>query len=322
MTTSACLSAMCACASPVGFDDEVAEPTNEELSVELALLPEEGEARTEALLDLAARFPEHAALRDVLERHNEATDERMGLVVEVEVDGHTVKFYEPEPGAWLVTESAPEGEPMLLGSEGTSRSAVETFAALLPNDEVPAVLVQLDERRAELEDLAFEGEDLDAVVGGGESIASEKSEGVYKFSSDPYAFIRDGGCPTRVCDADVRLSVCHPSWGGGIYAQGTAEHAEWHVASYSGDWMNFRIYSDGEMRGTWFIGAGERHTFNWNGPARTRTETYWDWGSFSYVRKVTNYIQRVALRAEVTNANGDGFHFGGIWWNGGNRECN
>ncbi|MEZ4252935.1 MAG: hypothetical protein R3B99_32400 [Polyangiales bacterium] len=47
-----------------------------------------------------------------------------------------------------------EGEPMLLGSEGTSRSAVETFAALLPNDEVPAVLVQLDERRAELEDLA------------------------------------------------------------------------------------------------------------------------------------------------------------------------
>lgn len=315
------MAAFVACVSPVDLEGGTFDPSVEErLLAELEALPEEPGAHADALVELTRQFPNHPAVLDAAERFNAEADARVGLLLAVEVQGHTIKFYEPEPGVLLVGEEAPENEPMLLPSgEGTSRSAAEVFSALLPNEEVPAVLAALDARRApvgvpELADAS--GEDPDATVGGGESatptFGSKDDEGVaYKYSADPYVFMRNGGCPTEVCNSTTRMSVCYPGWRNGIFAEGRAEHAEWHVASYSGDALRFRILRNGADMGVWYVGAGTRHMFNWNGPTRSREVC-----AFLNVIGCTTftYVEEARLRAEVFDAAGDGFHFGGIWW--------
>jgi hypothetical protein len=209
--------------------------------------------------------------------------------------GHAVKFYEPSPGALFIVEQAARGERLAL-SELSRVDALELFAALRPNQPVPAVLGDAHARALEAAAARPASLGLRPQVGGGSPAASlstgaaesagagvATTQQALTSSADPTHFVNtDHGC-----DWANSFSFCRISWANGMFIDsGSTDSAICIVDHYAGNGITVQLTAD-----TTVLPQSQA----------VGTEVAYSWGI------VGGDVHR---RMDILNASGDRFHAG------------
>jgi hypothetical protein len=222
------------------------------------------------------------------------------LVLNVE-DGHTIGFYEQQPGALMVIENMREGQTSIL-NQHQGIDAIALFNELRPNEAVPATLTAAYERAKAL--ATTPGAiplDNGSGFGGGSSVAkalaaakttSTGNIGVTSqaitSSSNPDDFVNSGGG----CDWANRASICRINWSNGFFAfANPSGSATCIVDHYAGNGITVQLTAGSTVLPT-FQAVGTVATYSWG--------------------IVSGSILR---RMDILNASGDQFHAGCRFFN-------
>jgi hypothetical protein len=211
--------------------------------------------------------------------------------------GHTVKFYEPSPGALFVAEQMVSGQPGIL-SQLDHVDAVDLFTTLRPNEPVPAALSDAHARAiAAVATLPASTTHLLLSQAGGGAPAGSllpvvapsagpglgTTQQALTSSADPDHFVNtDHGC-----DWANGFSFCRIHWGNGMFVDsGSTDSGICIVDHYAGNGITVQLTAD-----TTTLPLAQA----------VGTEVSYSWGI------VSGDVHR---RMDILNASGDSFHAG------------
>jgi hypothetical protein len=219
----------------------------------------------------------------------ETTEAAVVLRVDLE-PGHTVTFYEPQPGGLYLAERTAPGQHFVLGDREAS-DALAAFARVRPLAPVPATLqAAYDRARAMPGDAVA----VAPASGGGApdvAPAAVATPGVIQQALTSSSSAANFVDVDHGCDWGPTWSFCRVNWSNGFFAGTTATSGTCTVDHYAGDGVTIQIT----------VGSGIFTTFQ-----AVHTSVLYGLGSPG-----TSMLRRI----DVLNAGGDSFHAGCHWGN-------
>lgn len=209
-----------------------------------------------------------------------------GLRARVELEpGHTVAFYEPAPGAILISERGPDGfEPRLEQGELDGLSITELYLHLTGEREAPAALVQAEQRSRNAP--ASDEGPRRMIEPQSSPMAGELGTSALGLTSADGPWFA-----ANLCFNSGDFRGCYPNWRDGGYALATARTSFFRLAPYAGNMVQLRFQMDGT---TYFIEAiFPGQSTHWWAHSDALWGEYWP----------RNH------RWDLLNASGDGFHW-------------
>ena len=245
--------------------------------------------------------PEDEEAWEMLEVLQPRLDELNHLVARIELaPGHTVRFYEVEPGMIGVSETSPKGEQPVLNDEEVMGMAVTDLYEHLALERAPSSLVAAQEREDALaqveEELLVEDLTLEELGELEQQVPTEVGSVQSALTSSQGPYFQNNLCFTR---GDFR--GCYPNSGGNVFAQANAKTSFFTVAPYRGN-VSVRFRYEGVTQFTDAVFSGQVRSFWWHSSSYRQHPSWWI--GFNPRR-----YHRRTHRWEVRNASGDGFHW-------------
>jgi hypothetical protein len=217
---------------------------------------------------------------------------------------HTVSFYEPQPGLLYTIEGVPNGGTGILQQLATV-TAVEVFKRARPGEEVPAVLVEADDRAQPKSRIPGDDTVSETPPGAGggapfvrqSEVTIEDGVGTVRqahATSNAPDFVNNHlGCDYSTFNR-IYFTFCRVNWGGGFWSSATADFSKFVVHAFSGNGVTVRQTVHTNIQD---ISVPNGGTF-----------------SFHVSFQQFNLPQNILFRWDVFNAEGDGFHVGGAFF--------
>jgi hypothetical protein len=253
--------------------------------------------------DVGRTHPAVLARKEELVKIN---DGLANMVESVEIEpGHVVKFYEPHPGARMVTETFLDNQKRALQGVALT-SFADVYRALRPTATPPVALAEVDERAADTALQSAPPADLGQATT--EQPAPEP-ESIDKHATSSCTHFKNshGGCPAG-STGDTPFCRCNV---GSVpqAAAAASTHSAWLVAPYLGG-VSFRFTYSGTVQSTVPIVQGEHYGIQWTSGSGSGSHPSCNGCTWAGCNNYPYCVRE--HRGDVINVTtGEQYHFGG-----------